>query len=275
MELLDDMRKRGLAPDSYTYVGVIKGVQGPDRHALMRAVLENAKAELTVEELSAVYSAVVSGFAADGRCVSRLASVRAELFFFFFCVCPVVLSCETAHDDFDHFFLSAIVLSVFQSVVPIDLIVFLCFVQRGVGMPQILSIRRRCSLGWIAAAVRGRGVFARASPWRTDDQRSRPEFVACPCLVFSRILKCIARCSRFYITLYQPFQFPALLSDVAVLGLAVLFAARCFFVSLYLSACFADYDKMTRTMIRTMISALFRVLLTHVTSCCSLSCFLS
>eukprot|EP00752_Nemacystus_decipiens_P009836 g8774.t2 len=62
--LLEQMREDGASPDSYTYVGVVYGLQGPDRDRLMRQVLDSAKAELTVKsELSAVYSAVVSGFA--------------------------------------------------------------------------------------------------------------------------------------------------------------------------------------------------------------------
>lgn len=46
----------------------LKRVQGPDRDRLMRQVLDSAKAELRVSsELSAVYSAVVSGFAKCAR----------------------------------------------------------------------------------------------------------------------------------------------------------------------------------------------------------------
>lgn len=61
------MRCDGIAPDSYTYVGVVKGIQGPNKSAMMRTVLEDAKLELEGLDLSAVYSAVVSGYAVDGR----------------------------------------------------------------------------------------------------------------------------------------------------------------------------------------------------------------
>lgn len=67
LDLLDQMRNDGLPPDSYTYVGVIKGIGGPERYRLMSQILECAKTELEGPELSAVYSAVVSGFAEDGR----------------------------------------------------------------------------------------------------------------------------------------------------------------------------------------------------------------
>ncbi|CAM9498192.1 unnamed protein product [Ectocarpus sp. 12 AP-2014] len=66
LNLVDQMRCDGIKPDSYTYVGVVKGIQGPNKNAMMRAVLEDAKLELEGLDLSAVYSAVVSGYAVDG-----------------------------------------------------------------------------------------------------------------------------------------------------------------------------------------------------------------
>lgn len=72
------MRCDGIKPDSYTYVGVVKGIQGPNKNATMRAVLEDAKLELEGLDLSAVYSAVVSGYAVDGRWGCVHATVSAS-----------------------------------------------------------------------------------------------------------------------------------------------------------------------------------------------------
>lgn len=73
LALLEEMREQGLAPDSYTFVGVLKGLVGENRFVRARQLLEDAKQDLDGFGLSSVYSAVISGCGAKARCdISRL-----------------------------------------------------------------------------------------------------------------------------------------------------------------------------------------------------------